>query len=657
MWFGLAAILLSAAPTVAQGTPAPAEPLTITWQVERPFSPFLNGRAIRRHREAAALFSVREQRTPVASAQIRLAAEADAQGWAARYIADQCSDAGRQLHTECRAHAYGIKHPKEHWITARVRRPFTAGHIPADELTRQSAPLRGICDWYFQPNGADLQARVARERCDGTIRLAVPYPDGGTLTVRRDGAMRAMTDVAVTDLFIVGLGDSFASGEGNPDVPVQFDDRRTISYGTMPDGAPLDGYPVRVGQWRTARDPAFLVNGARWQSAPCRRSAYGHQFRAALQLALDDPHRAVTFAGFACAGAEIIDGFFKAQKPNPVLPSKQRTAQLDKVAYAQCMGARPGQMHVPEAFTVGETIGALRDEYMLRCQRQKARRIDLLMLSIGGNDIGFTRILSEIIVDENSGLGRLTRTIGAGQTTAQTREKLNELGRAYRALNRALHFQLHMPWRENDRILITQYPPMTLRSRPDGGLEVCPSGIAGLDVFPSFRLSQQRAAEGERLSALLNDTIADAAAQHGWTLVNAHVREFIDRGLCAGEQSGRFGPNEDLRVPRLTNGAWRPFRPSTYRPYAVRRRLFRTPNDAFMTVNLHANDAFLGRLLRLNRLTWAQVAVAGSFSGAFHPNAVGHAVIADAVVQQARAVLARYTPDALVSKAVARAAQ
>ena len=36
--------------------------------------------------------------------------------------------------------------------------------------------------------------------------------------------------VQISDLFIVGMGDSFASGEGNPDVPVRFSTDRAADY-------------------------------------------------------------------------------------------------------------------------------------------------------------------------------------------------------------------------------------------------------------------------------------------------------------------------------------------------------------------------------------------------------------------------------------------
>jgi hypothetical protein len=39
---------------------------------------------------------------------------------------------------------------------------------------------------------------------------------------------------------------------------------------------------------------------------------------------------------------------------------------------------------------------------------------------------------------------------------------------------------------------------------------------------------------------------------------------------------------------------------------------------------------------------WVQLLLAAVYSGAFHPSAEGHAVIADAVVAKSRAVIAKY---------------
>ena len=89
-----------------------------------------------------------------------------------------------------------------------------------------------------------------------TVKLTRTTPDG-TQTVLE-------SPVTIKDLLIVSLGDSFASGQGNPDIP-------------------------RHGSTR-----------AKWVDEICARSAAAGPAQAALKIEDDDPHTSVTFVSFAC---------------------------------------------------------------------------------------------------------------------------------------------------------------------------------------------------------------------------------------------------------------------------------------------------------------------------------------------------------------------
>jgi len=73
-----------------------------------------------------------------------------------------------------------------------------------------------------------------------------------------------------------------------------------------------------------------------------------------------------------------------------------------------------------------------------------------------------------------------------------------------------------------------------------------------------------------------------------------------------------------------------------------RQRWFRTPNDAFMTGNFHVSESLIQKVLKLQGFTSFQLLLASIYSGAFHPTAEGQAAMADAVVVEARRVLAKY---------------
>jgi len=86
-------------------------------------------------------------------------------------------------------------------------------------------------------------------------------------------------------------------------------------------------------------------------------------------------------------------------------------------------------------------------------------------------------------------------------------------------------------------------------------------------------------------------------------------------------------------VPRRAPGgeAFRPYSPAATLPYARHWRLFRTPNDAFLTANTHREGVSVFDIL--------QPAYAGLYSGAIHPTAEAHAIVADYVVRHARGVV------------------
>jgi hypothetical protein len=61
-----------------------------------------------------------------------------------------------------------------------------------------------------------------------------------------------------------------------------------------------------------------------------------------------------------------------------------------------------------------------------------------------------------------------------------------------------------------------------------------------------------------------------------------------------------------------------------------------------MTGNFHVAQSLMQTVLNKQGYGWVQLLLASVYSGAFHPSAEGQAAMADAVVDQARAVLAKY---------------
>lgn len=595
--------------------PAWAEP-RVVWEVVNPFRLFLDNADTEVHRATWAALSDREKRSPVLAAE-RLLAERHPDGWAATMFHKTCWDPNTNRYTCTDRTDY--LNPKVHQIRARMEGVSDSQTVD--------------CTWLTAPQGkGGGRGKAIVLPCDTAVEIEIPYPSGSWLTVEVGGRQVAEVSIKVTDIFIVGMGDSFASGEGNPDVPVRFSPERTADYDDK-----LAGYPARVGTWREIGERGFIEENARWLDQACHRSLYSHQLRAALQLGIEDPHRAVTFVGLACSGAESVNGLFLRYKGHEWVPNPPVLSQISAAAEAQCNNRGAKDYDLPEAYHLSGRIPELQGGLVLRkCDADQARRIDLLFVSIGGNDIGFARLVANAVLTDSSTLRSLGGWFGQVHGYREALSMLEVLDERLKSTNRAVHNMLHIPWSESDRVVLTGYPPMALM---DDGKTFCPDGKDGMTVLPDFQLSETKAREGEEAAARLNGIMKASAAQHSWTYVDAHRAAFKGRGICASFTDAPWSLADELRLPRKLGGSWQPYNPADFKPYASRQRWFRTPNDAFMTANFHVSQSLL---LKTKALSWVQLLLAATYSGAFHPTAEGQAAIADAVVDQSRKVLARY---------------
>lgn len=276
----------------------------ITWRVENPFRFFADPADTEVHRATWLALSPEERLTPILSAERQLARRSP-EGWAAAMTGPLCWDAEKNR--------FACPGDKDAFAAPRFHRVLVSAEgIPdAADLT---------CSWLTAPRGGQNRRGIVVDvPCSEPATIEIPYPFGAGLTLEIGGQRVAQTLIKVADLFIVGMGDSFASGEGNPDLPIRFSRERSVDYGDAKDQ--LTGYPARVGQWKTIGDKQFISENARWLDQACHRSVYANQLRAALQLAVEDPHRAVTFAGVACSGAEIVSGLFLRYKGNEWVPN------------------------------------------------------------------------------------------------------------------------------------------------------------------------------------------------------------------------------------------------------------------------------------------------------------------------------------------------
>lgn len=610
------------------GPPPQPVGVEIEWRVENPFRFFADPKDTEVHRATHLALSP-EQRAaaPVLAAEHALSRRHEA-GWAESMYRKTCWSGARNRHV-CPDKGDYIN-PDRHRVVVTLK-GTTEPNVDCRWITAELGGEDG--------ESAGAESSVTRP-CVEPMLFAAPYPAGLMVRLEIGGIPVTSTKIKVRDIFVVGLGDSFGSGEGNPDVPVRFSPERSIAYGKGDSTGDLGGYPARVGAWKQVGDDTFIEGNARWLDQACHRSLYSYQLRAALELAVEDPHRAVTYAGFACSGAEVTWGLFLRYKGNEWVPHPPDLSQISAAADAQCGKREAPKVDMPEAFHMHGVIPELQGGLMLsKCPAEQSRKIDLVLMSVGGNDIGFARLVANAVLSDESLVRSLGGWFGQVHGNKESQELLTRLDQRYKAMNRALHGILHVPWDESDRVILTSYPPFALLD--DAG-NMCRDGSAGMEVFNEFRITQKAALSSSWLADKLDQVMQKSADAQGWTFADAHRKTFVGRGLCAGHTTGLGPLVDDLRMPRRRDGVWVPYNPAHYEPYAARLRWFRTPNDAFLTGNFHAAGSVMQKVLKLQSFSWFQVLLAATYGGAFHPTAEGQAAMADAVVAKARAVLARH---------------
>src|SRR5262249_59335165 len=112
-------------------------------------------------------------------------------------------------------------------------------------------------------------------------------------------------------------------------------------------------------------------------------------------LALENRHRAVTLASFTCSGAEVTEGLFldmAAREGASEIPGGRVRAQLDQLSDLICRGPRSqSASYALPTYAHGSTPISGQSIIKSWCPPQsRKRKIDVVLMSIGGNDEGFS---------------------------------------------------------------------------------------------------------------------------------------------------------------------------------------------------------------------------------------------------------------------------
>jgi hypothetical protein len=317
-----------------------------------------------------------------------------------------------------------------------------------------------------------------------------------------------------------------------------------------------------------------------------------------------------------------------------------------------CSGTAPAQ------------FGVLKDLLAAARKQNALRSLDMVLLTVGANDVNFAGLVANVIVDGTT--ERVLLRQGGSIASAQDTQKLldGDLPDAFAQLRAALK-----PLVSGNlaRVVFVSYgnPAMQAVNQP------CPGGRDGLDVHPGF------GADAERLRAAA--TFVDAkflpkikmlATCDGdkncrdpltdrMTFTDAHQPAFAQHGMCAHASSDPdfdracFSPAGNSFEADLAKAADDPMicgRPaSDYRPYASRARWIRTANDSYFTAMTYPEG--IPAMLKpsdIHDAIWGVLSAV--YGGAVHPTAEGYAAMADAALPAARGVLGLPTPAAVRSE-------
>ena len=482
-------------------------------------------------------------------------------GWFARLALNEhkktCWDSNEHQFRKtgpCADYLYPKSHRVRVWVTndeAFTAEPPKWVLVPALEFTPcVSKNGKRFCIEFELPYHLDQS---------DAVQVAAQFP-GQTLT---------LAPIKVQDKLIVGLGDSYAAGEGNPDLPAQFaqgkDEHDILANVLLGKHLAITRSPQSDDDTRTM-----------WLDRRCHRSMYSYQFKTALQLALMNPQQAITYVTFSCAGATTPQIVSQKEKPNE------------------------GEGDLPPQ------LAALHE--VLQNKNGPVRPIDYLLLSTGGNDIGFADLVAFVVLPKHA-LGSLEKKgVSEALIIKHNLEHSfkgtlltdNDCGN-YRQLQKALLGGSRCPGqpqvagipirdcREGQpcaRILLTPYPDVFQKENG----EMCDGARQEFDR--PFMLDPTRAHRIKvisenvfgQISAVQQDDLI--AKELGWTLIDGNLKAYGQHGFCAQNLGSPSPVAETFLMPNRVNHRWDSFDPWEYRAYQVRQRWMRLPVDAKLSTNM-----------------------------------------------------------------------
>src|SRR3954469_20752862 len=415
----------------------------------------------------------------------------------------------------------------------------------------------GDCTFSWLPRAGAAKGDTVKQACKKPFVVKrVPYShdtkvSGATVKATMPDGRELTETVIVEDVLVVAMGDSFMSGESNPDRPVSFSPSRQMVYDpTMTNDreqlasrgfkanafglASTDSnFDVKSLPRRKMEDEAkgliyrpnsaefqaaFDKGGAQWLSADCHRSQYGYPFRVGLAMTLENRHRAVTLVSVACSGADVT-GLFMDHDARERMSEKggaKVPPQLDQIADLICRGGAKGRTQAASytlpIYKYGSTgISSQTVSKKWSPPASRKRPIDLVLLSIGGNDIGFGALALYATIENARDLAPIAGLVGGeirfGPDVANA--YLAVIDKRIKAVRDALVDGFGV---DPSHVLQNAYEPIQF---DETGSYCGAQPTLGMDVHPSLKVNKARLGEAANVANELQKRLACMARSSG----------------------------------------------------------------------------------------------------------------------------------------------
>ena len=343
---------------------------------------------------------------------------------------------------------------------------------------------------------------------------------------------------------IIAFGDSYASGEGDPEVAGNY---------------ALDGRPGTAEVWtRTSDQPAF---DAAWR---CHRSPKAGAARAAATLQARYPGINIVFASFACSGAQADSGV---------------------------LGVYAGS---DDHFVTSPAVASQISQAETFLATQPDRRVDAIVMNIGGNDAHFADIIRDCLFIPDVPVPQLSASapvvLKGCESNPYTFSNFHT-GLASLAGPNGLYSQINTAINTRlapGRVYITEVPNPTRGS--DG--QFC--NLSGPAPYNNATRTEAQFIETTVMTGL-NTQFRTSAGQMQptpWVLVSGIAADYRTHGICSTSSWFRSA-DEAMRIQ----------------------------GPELFTFHLTAPDG-------------SQVSVGALSSGFLHPNSAGYAAIGNRVAAQ-----------------------